>query len=90
MWLKHLSQELRRARAHAERLSLRAAHDRITHFIESEGSEGRIVLSQSKKSWAAELGLSHESLYRALRKMKERGTLDVSGTLIHLRSVQRS
>lgn len=86
LWLRHLGRELRRARAHAERLALRAAPERIVHFIETEGSDGQIVLSQSRKSWAAEMGLTHEALYRALRRMTDLGTVEVSGNLIRLAS----
>lgn len=84
LWLRHLSNELRRVRAHSERLALRSASDRIVHFIETEGSGDMLVLSQSKKSWAAELGLTHEALYRALRTMVNTGTLAISGDRIQL------
>jgi CRP-like cAMP-binding protein len=89
MWLRHLSQELRRVRAHSERLSLRTANDRIIHFIETEGSDGQIVLSQSKKSWASELGLTHEALYRSLRTMMDDGILETSGNIVRLRVLQK-
>lgn len=85
VWIRHLSQELRRVRAHAERLSLRAAEERVIHFIETEGTNGQLVLTQSKKSWAAEMGLTHEALYRTLRSMTEDGLLIVSGARIQLK-----
>lgn len=88
LWTRHLSRELWRARAHSERLALRSASDRIVHFIETEGSNGTISLTQDKKSWAAEIGLTHEALYRALRVLKERGILDIAGPRIRLRSPQ--
>jgi CRP/FNR family transcriptional regulator, dissimilatory nitrate respiration regulator len=78
-WMTHLLQELRRVRAQSERLSLHTARDRIIHYIEVEGSNGRVVLSQSKKDWAAELGLTHEALYRALSLMVRMGELSVVG-----------
>jgi len=84
IWLKHIGQELRRVRAQAERLSLRTARERILHFVETEGVDGQIVLSQSKKSWAAELGLTHEALYRALRTLTDDVTLRISGRHIGL------
>ena len=88
-WIRHLSQELRRVRAHAERLSLRTAEERIIHFIETEGTNGQLVLTQSKKSWAAEMGLTHEALYRTLRSMTEEGLLIVSGGRVQLRPTPR-
>jgi CRP-like cAMP-binding protein len=89
VWIRHLSQELRRVRAHAERLSLRTAEDRIIHFIETEGTNGQLVLTQSKKSWAAEMGLTHEALYRTLRSMTEHGLLIISGARVQLKPTSR-
>jgi CRP-like cAMP-binding protein len=88
LWLRHLGNELRRMRAQSERLALRSASDRIIHFIETEGRNGKLLLSQSKKSWAAELGLTHEALYRALRSMTENGILRITGTCIEVVSAK--
>ena len=78
-WQSHLARELRRVRAQCERLNLHNAADRVTHYIESEGVNGAIELHQSRKAWAAELGLTHESLYRTLRRMQDEGVLKVDG-----------
>lgn len=78
-WQSQLAKEVRKLRAQCERLSLHNAADRIIHFIESEGTDGALTLTQSRKSWAAELGLSHEALYRTLRRMQDDGVLDVDG-----------
>jgi CRP-like cAMP-binding protein len=84
-WVTHLTAELRRIRARAERLSLPRARDRIVHFIESEGSDGRWKRDRSKLDWARDLGLTHEALYRALAAMRRNGTLeDRAGTLVLL------
>ena len=72
-WIALLSRELRRVRALSQRLSLRSAQARIVHYIEAEGEHGRLLLSQTKKDWAAELGLTHESLYRTLGKLERDG-----------------
>jgi CRP-like cAMP-binding protein len=69
VWIGYIGAELRRARAQSERLRLRTARERILHFIETEGRNDAIKLSLSKKAWAAELGLTHEALYRALSSM---------------------
>ena len=84
-WIAHLARELRRVRAHSERLSLKTARERVLHFIETEGERGTINLSQSKKDWAAELGLTHEALYRALAKMEKRGELRVEYSRLTVR-----
>jgi CRP-like cAMP-binding protein len=83
-WTTQLLHELRRVRAQAERLSLHTARERIIHYIEAEGDDGGIVLSQSKKDWAAELGLAHEALYRTLADMQREGQLSVDGAVLSL------
>lgn len=83
-WLARLAREVREVRAQNERLSLHSAEERILHFIESEGSGGSITLSQSRKAWASELGMTHEALYRALRRLQDAGTLQVDGKRISL------
>jgi CRP-like cAMP-binding protein len=79
VWQSQLAEEVRKLRAQCERLSLHSAADRIIHYIESEGGYGVVTLKQSRKSWAAELGLTHEALYRALRRMQDDGTLLIEG-----------
>lgn len=86
-WLSHLTRELHQVRALAERLSLKTAEERIVHYLETEGSNGAICLQSSRKEWAAELGLSHEALYRTLARMARRGEIKIDGSAI--RSVRR-
>jgi CRP-like cAMP-binding protein len=83
-WIAHLSRELRRVRTQNERLSLHTAQERITHFIETEGEDGRVTLNQSRKQWAAELGLTHEALYRALARMAQSGVVRIDGAVLAL------
>jgi len=83
-WMRLLAREIRRLRAQSERLSLHSAADRILHYIEAEGEDGGIVLNQTRKAWAAELGLSHEVLYRTLRQLREVGDILISGRRIAL------
>ncbi|MDE2379303.1 MAG: Crp/Fnr family transcriptional regulator [Bradyrhizobium sp.] len=84
-WVAHLACELRKARAHAERLSLKTARERIVHFIETEGKAGAVELKHSRKDWAAELGLTHEALYRTLARMEKDGELTVARSRLILR-----
>jgi CRP-like cAMP-binding protein len=74
-WIERLTREVMRLRAQSERLNLNSAADRIVHYIEIEGSHQKITLYGTKKMWAAELGLSHEALYRTLRHMIDTGVL---------------
>ena len=83
-WTGELLHELRRVRTQAERLSLRSAEDRIIHFIESEGDEGKLTLTQSRKDWASELGLTHEALYRTLSRMETAQVLRSDGLKLEL------
>lgn len=58
---------------------MNSAVDRISHYIEAEGSNGVLNLTQTKKAWAAELGLTHEALYRSLRRTQVDDRLSVEG-----------
>ena len=78
-WITRLAREVRTLRAQCERLSLRSAADRIEHYIEAEGTDGRLQLMQTRKVWAAELGLTHEALYRTLSTMVRTGRLSMQG-----------
>lgn len=84
-WMALLAREVRRLRARCERLSLHSAAERILHAIESEGTAGTLTLLQSRKAWAAELGLTHEALYRALARLQAAGTLALDGARLTLR-----
>jgi len=84
-WMRQLATEVRKLRARCERLSLRGAAPRILHYVEAEGRDGRLELRQTRKSWAAELGLTHEALYRALASLQREGRLsarDEEGALV--------
>lgn len=81
-WQLQLSQELRKLRAQCERLSLHRAADRIAHYIHAEGVDGCLTLQQPRKAWAAELGLTHEALYRTLRRMQDEGLIHINGNLL--------
>lgn len=79
-WMARLTREVRKLRAQCERLSLRSAAERVEHYIEAEGRNGRLELRQTRKSWAAELGLTHEALYRALAVLARSGRVSAKAT----------
>lgn len=83
-WMVHLARELLKSRAQCERLGLKSVEQRVVHYIESEGADGIVTLSESRKAWAAELGLSHEALYRTLRRLQADGMLDIDANRISL------
>lgn len=85
VWMLHLAREVRRLRAQCERLSLHGAAERVIHYIESEGEQGTVILGQSRKAWARELGLSHEALYRTLRRLRQEGVIALGGDRLSLK-----
>ncbi|MBI4988614.1 MAG: Crp/Fnr family transcriptional regulator [Rhodocyclales bacterium] len=88
-WMAQLAREVRKLRARCERLSLHGAEARILHAIESEGTAGTLALARSRKAWAAELGLTHEALYRALARLQAAGTLSLDGERLTLRQPRK-
>jgi hypothetical protein len=54
-----------------ERQSIRSARERVRHYLAvNVGADGRtVVLPGTLKELAADLGLSHEALYRTLARM---------------------
>lgn len=73
----HLAAGLVAARARAERLALPHAADRLLDALHAlpERPDGTRRLGRSWKALAAELGLTHEATYRALRRLAEQGRL---------------
>ena len=84
-WIDHLSSELRRQRASVERLNLKSAADRVVHYLMTEGvPAGELTLQGTLSELAEMLGLSRESLYRTLSKMKKNNTLQQQGSTLKL------
>ncbi len=78
------AREIRRLCSQSERLSLPTAEGRLIHYVNIEGQDGVIELTQTVKVLAAELGLSHETLYRTLAQMEKTGALKRAGNRIEL------
>ncbi|OGA94842.1 MAG: hypothetical protein A3G27_01080 [Betaproteobacteria bacterium RIFCSPLOWO2_12_FULL_66_14] len=74
-WIGMLNQEMKRLRAQCERLSIKGVRHRLLHLIETEGQGGRLPLGAGLKSMAAELGVTHEALYRTVAELEKRGLL---------------
>ena len=83
-WIAHLAAEVRKLRAQSERLSLHGAAERIVHYLESEGKDGVLILTQTRKDWAAELALSHEVIYRTLSRLQAEGVISIADERIAL------
>lgn len=74
-WMGMLNHELKRLRGQCERLSLKGVSNRLRHLIETEGQNGRLPLGAGLKSIAAELGVTHEALYRTVAELEKQGLL---------------
>ncbi|MGQ0709008.1 MAG: Crp/Fnr family transcriptional regulator [Rhodoferax sp.] len=74
-WIGMLNHELKRLRAQCERLALVGVKNRVLHYLETEGEGGALQLQTSLKSIAAEIGVTHEALYRTLAAMQAQGLL---------------
>jgi CRP-like cAMP-binding protein len=75
-WMLTLNSEIMRLRTQCERLSLHSVEERLVHLIQTEGHEGRYSIHTGVKTLAAQLGVSHEALYRTVTDMKKQGKLD--------------
>lgn len=89
-WIHMLNQELKRLRAQCERLSLVGVRDRVLHLIETEGEGGCLLLKASLKSIAAEIGVTHEALYRTLATMEKHGQLQRTNGQLRLGPLPQS
>ena len=76
-WVALLARQLHASRARSERLALKSAAERVLHYLHTEGKGPRceIMLAGSVKDLARELGLTHESLYRTLARLKQDGVI---------------
>lgn len=87
-WALDLARRLKDQFLRYQRLSLRSAHERILHFLYSEAdTRGMVSLAGSYAGWAAELGLTKETLYRALAALEIEGKLKRDGKRLTLLEV---
>ena len=72
-----LAQQVMTLRTRLERRNIDSARDRVRHFLAvNVGADGRTVaLSGTLKELAADLGLTHEALYRTLARMEAEGDI---------------
>jgi len=71
-WIGMLNREVKRLRLQCERLSMHRVQDRLMHFLETEGQQGTYPLASGLKSLAAELGVTHEALYRCVAELEKK------------------
>lgn len=72
-----LAHQVQMLRAHLEERNIRSARERILHHLALEAGPGgkTVRLSGSLIDLAAEIGLTHEALYRALAALEKEGAI---------------
>jgi CRP-like cAMP-binding protein len=85
-WIGQLGTQMRRDRLRLERLGLRTLPERLRHLLLTEGSgDGEYVLRGTRMQLAADLGVTHEALYRTLARLRAAGRLSVDGRTLRWR-----
>lgn len=81
-----VSRSLIAVRERNERLMLHSARDRIRHFLALNAADDdrTVVINGPLKDLAAELGLTHEVLYRSLARMTDDGEIERDDNAIRL------
>ncbi len=81
-----LARQVMNLRMRLEQRNIHAAADRVRHYLAlNAGADGRTVAVRGTlKELAAELGLTHEALYRTLAAMATRGEIERSRGKIRL------
>jgi CRP/FNR family transcriptional regulator, dissimilatory nitrate respiration regulator len=84
-----LAQQVMALRTGLQRRDIRSARDRVRHFLTlNVGADGCTVrLRGTLKELAAELGLTHEALYRTLARMAANKEIKRTGGIIKLTPV---
>jgi CRP-like cAMP-binding protein len=72
-----LVEQILNLRIRLERRSIASARDRVRHYLTANvgGRERTVALPSTLKDLAAELGLTHETLYRTLSEMSANGEI---------------
>ena len=76
-FMARLAQQLMDLRTRLERRNIHSARDRLRHYLAiNAGADGRtVVLPGTLKELAADIGLTHEALYRTLARMAADGEI---------------
>ena len=82
-----LAHQVMRLRTRLEQRNIRSARDRVRHYlaVNADPSGRAVRLSTTLKDIAAELGLTHEAVYRTLAEMSADGEIERRNGLIRLK-----
>jgi CRP-like cAMP-binding protein len=81
-----LARQVMTLRTRLETRNIHSARERVRHFLAVNASADRrtVVASGTLKQLAADLGLTHEALYRTLARMAADGEITRTGTVIRI------
>src|SRR6516164_11175119 len=82
-----LAHQVMTLRTRLEQRNIRSARDRVRHYlaVNADPSGRAVRLSTTLKDIAAELGLTHEAVYRTLAEMSADGEIERRNGLIRLK-----
>lgn len=85
-----LARQVMSLRTRLERRNIQSARERVRHFLTvNAGADGRTVtLPGTVKALAADLGLTHEALYRTLARMEADGEIRRADGTIEIRRAE--
>ena len=81
---RRLATQVQGLRGFLEVRNIKLARDRILTYFELISRDGRIALDRPLKELAAEIGLSHEVVYRTLAKLEKEGLIERERSEIRL------
>jgi CRP-like cAMP-binding protein len=70
-----LARQVMNLRTRIEQRNIRSARDRVRHYLAVNADAGVVTLRGTLKDLAAELGLTHEALYRTLGALERSGEI---------------
>jgi CRP-like cAMP-binding protein len=70
-----LARQVMNLRTRIEQRNIRSARDRVRHYLTVNADAGVVTLRGTLKDLAAELGLTHEALYRTLAALERGGEI---------------
>ncbi len=81
-----LARQVMTLRTRLEQRNIHSARDRVRHYlaVNADPSRRTVKLSGTLKDVAAELGLTHEALYRTLAEMSAEGEIERRKDMIRL------
>jgi CRP/FNR family transcriptional regulator, dissimilatory nitrate respiration regulator len=81
-----LARQVMTLRTRLETRNIHSARERVRHFLAvNAGADRRtVVVAGTLKELAADLGLTHEALYRTLARMTADGEITRSGTVMRI------